>query len=44
MIITCVVLHNMRLLNQDEYLDEDDVLDQVLRQEREAREIKSRQK
>ena len=35
-IIICVVLHNMCQFNGDKYLDEDEVLQQVLRQEREA--------
>ena len=33
--MTCVVLHNMCQLNGDEYLDEDEVLKQVLRQGKE---------
>ena len=35
LIMTCVVLHNMCQLNGDEYLDEDEVLKQVLRQGKE---------
>ena len=42
-IITCVVLHNMYQFNGDEYLDEDEVLEQVLRQECEAKQRRRRQ-
>ena len=42
-IITCVALRNMCQLNRDEYLDEDEVLEQVLRQERKAKQRRRRQ-
>ena len=42
-IITCVVLHNMCQFNGDQYLDEDEFLEQALRQEREARQRRRRQ-
>ena len=43
MIITHVVLRNMCQFNGDKYLDEDEVLEQVLRQESEARHRRRRQ-
>ena len=42
-IITCVALRNMCQFSRDEYLDENEVLEQVLRQEREARQRRRRQ-
>ena len=43
MIITHVVLLNMCQFNGDKYLDEDEVLEQVLRQESELRQRRRRQ-
>ena len=42
--ITFVVLHNMCQFNGDEYVDEDEVLEQVLRQEHQARQKRKRQR
>ena len=42
--ITFVVLHNMCQFNGDEYVDEDEVLEQVLRQERKTRQKRKRQR
>ena len=36
-VITCCVLHNICQMNKDEYIDNDGILEEVLRQEREAR-------
>ena len=35
--ITCCVLHNICQMNKDEYIDHDGILEDVLRQEWEAR-------
>ena len=43
MIITCVVLHNMCHFNGDKYLNEYEVLEQLFRQEREAKQRTRRQ-
>ena len=38
--ITCCVLHNICQMNKDEYIDDDGILEDVLRQEWEARQRK----
>ena len=36
-VITCCVLHSICQMNRDEYIDDDGILDEVLRQGREVR-------
>ena len=36
-VITCCVLHNICQMNKDEYINDDGILEEVLRQKREAR-------
>ena len=42
-ILSCFILHNICQISQDEYLDEDDVLDRLIQQEREAHQNRLRE-